>query len=655
MSKFIAIHLLETRRFYSKKKSLLMVLFMIFLFIFAYLGTNAYLQAMKKSGEFREMEQGMFNNMKTYDQYSYQGVRYQFIPSPAMVLFHNSGVSAEMTSRINPAFLLSLYDNLKSKAVAKSNYHGYWDFAGIFLLVISLAALFWGNETPRDKEYLKFLSTLGPGKNILCYLVISRCLLMVGTFIVTMGLLLLFLVIRGIVFSSADITGILVYMAAGVLMMILFFLAGILIGFVRSRIKAFAVILLLWVGLVFFIPGFLNLLIWEGFEIKNSEYQNELEKLNIVAAFEKIAKEENGEFNRNNLEGARKVIEKYLNKYYPRVSLLETMFKGKMAVSIRNFNTLSLFFPTTYYNLVCSEVSSCGYENFLRFYDYLIGMHREFVRFWIDRVFYHDPREMVSFIRFDENLFKGKSVVPPNFHWGLLIHCCYIAMLSWLCFFRSGRYLYHYDDRDPFKKKVPRLGVSNSKINSFYTDRTGLRDYLHNLLSGGSIKTRAEGQELEVTLDGRVLAWGEKIDGFVYVCHPQDLPGDIKALDLINLVMRCNHVSPREKNHLLETISPEVLQKTFSQLKNEDNFKIVMSMVPYIKGKVFLFFHTCKGLDIEHYFYFKTQLKRLLENGAAVINLSPETSVNEIYNKPKLDIIQLDYWDQQVESLERTN
>ena len=85
MSRFIAIHQLETRRFYSSKKSVFMGLFMIFLFIFAYLGTNAYLQALKKSTEFREIEKLMFNKLKTYDHYSYQGVRFKFVDRKSVV------------------------------------------------------------------------------------------------------------------------------------------------------------------------------------------------------------------------------------------------------------------------------------------------------------------------------------------------------------------------------------------------------------------------------------------------------------------------------------------------------------------------------------------------------------------------------------------
>lgn len=50
------------------------------------------------------------------------------------------------------------------------------------------------------------------------------------------------------------------------------------------------------------------------------------------------------------------------------------------------------------------------------------------------------------------------------------------------------------------------------------------------------------------------------------------------------------------------------------------------------------------ALDSFHFVF----LKRLVSKGAAVIYLSPETSVTEISKKRNLDIIRLDYWLEQV-------
>lgn len=654
MSKFIATFLLESKRFYEKKKLIFLVSFTILLMLFAYLGTNKYERNIVKTGEFSEFENKMFTNLKTYDQLSIQGARLKFVPTSTMVLFHNHGMSDETIARINPVFTVNIYNNLKGKEISNNNYRGFWDYAGIFFIVGSMYALFLGFEVPGNKEYLKFLSTQLGSKKVILHLSISRCLLLVLTYGFMFGLHLLFIQMIGVEFSPADWTGIFIYMSVSMVMLVFFLFLGVFWSFNRSPVKVFAALFLSWFLLIFILPGALNTFVWEGFDSKHSEYQNELKKLSHVTDFERWAKEKEGDFNRNNVEGARNVIEDYTNNYYPLVSNLEHDFKVNLESTIRRESKLSIFFPTTYYSMVSSEVSSRGYENFLRFYNYAEEMQENFVYFWIDRVFYCDYTVMAPFIQGDENVYQGESIVPVYFLPGMFIHGFYIFMICLGCLIRCKRFIYTYPDKTPFKNNKT-LAVMMNKINTFFTGRAGLRDYLYNLFSGASIKRKPKDQNLAVMLDGKELPWGEKIDGFVYICQASQLPGDIKARDFTCFVLRINQVSSKEKSLLLEKLPADLLAKHFSQMKPEEEVQILLEVLPYIKGKLFLFYHTCKGLTIDQYIFFKKQLKRLIKTGAAVIYLSPETNVNEIQKEQYRDILDLPYWVEQVEILEEIN
>ena len=156
-------------------------------------------------------------------------------------------------------------------------------------------------------------------------------------------------------------------------------------------------------------------------------------------------------------------------------------------------------------------------------------------------------------------------------------------------------------------------------------------------------------------LDGKELPWGKKTDGFVYICHASYLPGDIKGRDYICFILRINHVSSREKSLLLGKIPGVLLTKYISQLSEQEQVQLSLYVLPYIEGKLFLFYHTCKGLTGDHYIFFKKQLQQLQKNGAAVIYLSPETNVNEIQKERHRDILDLPYWVDQVETLEKIN
>lgn len=519
----------------------------------------------------------------------------------------------------------------------------------------SLYALVLGFEVPGNKEYLKFLSTQLGNKKVILHLSISRCLLLVLTYVFMFGLHLLFIRMMGIEFSPSDWTGIFIYMSVSIVILVFFIFLGVFWGFNRSPVKVFAALFLSWFILIFILPGALNTFVWEGFDTKHSQYQNELKKLSKVTDFERWAKEKEGAFNRNNIDGNRNVIENYIKYYYPMVSTLEHDFKGNLESRIRRESQLSIFSPTTYYSMVGSEVSSRGHKNFLRFYNYAEQVQENFVYFWIDRVFYCDPKVMVPFIQGDENVYKGESIVPPYFLPGLVIHGIYIFLLCLGCLIRCKRFIYTYaDNKTAFKNKKP-LSVASNEINTYYTGRTGLRDYLYNLLSGGSLKTRPKEQNLAVMLDGKELSWGIKTDGFVYICHASQFPVDIKARDFTCFMLRINHVSSQEKSLLMEKLPGELLAKHFIQMSEEEKVQILLEVLPYIKGKVFLFYHTCKGLTIDHYIFFKKQLKRLIKTGASVIYLSPVTNVNEIQKERYRDILELPYWVQQVETLEEIN
>lgn len=655
MVKFIAIFLLEGKRFYAKKKLIFLAFLIILLTVFAYLGTNQYKKAMVKTGEFREIEHQMFYNLKTYDQISIHGARLKFVSASAMVLFHNTGMPDETTARINPVFTLDIFNNLKGKEISNNNYIDFWDYAGIFLIVGSLYALVLGFEVPGNKEYLKFLSTLLGSKKIILHLSISRGILLVLTYVFMLGLHLLLIQMLGIEFSPGDWTGIFIYMSVSMVMLVFFLFLGVFWGFNRSPVKVFASLFLSWFILIFILPGTLNMLVWEGFDTKHSEYQNELDKLSKVTDFERWAKKKEGDFNRRNIESERILVENYTKNYYPLVSTLEHDFKVNLELRIRRESQLAIYFPATYYTMVSSEVSSCGHENFLRFYHYAEEMQENFVYFWIDRVFYCDPKVMVPFIQGDENVYQGESIVPPNFLPGMLIHGFYIFLLCLGSFIRSKRFIYAYEDNKTSFKNAKTSFVAGNEVNSYYTGRTGLRDYLYNLFSGASLKTRPKEQNLAVIFNGKELSWGKKTDGFIYICHASQLPGDIKGRDFACFVLRMNHVSSREKSLFLEKLPGELLAKHISQMSPKEKVQLLLEVLPYIKGKVFLFYHTCKGLTIDHYIFFKKQLKRLIKTGATVIYLSPETNVNEIQKERYRDILELPYCMQQVETLEEIN
>ena len=87
-------------------------------------------------------------------------------------------------------------------------------------------------------------------------------------------------------------------------------------------------------------------------------------------------------------------------------------------------------------------------------------------------------------------------------------------------------------------------------------------------------------------------------------------------------------------------------------MKRGEKVEVLLKVLPYIKGDLFLFYHTCKDLDFKYLILFKNQLQSLVEKGATVVYFSPDKSVNEVQKEPCREISPLKVWTEQVESLE---
>jgi hypothetical protein len=103
---------------------------------------------------------------------------------------------------------------------------------------------------------------------------------------------------------------------------------------------------------------------------------------------------------------------------YPRAArgvAVDEKLKQEISQLFDVYNNWLLVTPTTFYTNTCDELSSRGYQSYLDFYTYLQDLRSKFVRFWINRVFYHDQKILVDFVTNDENLFYSKSQVPKNY------------------------------------------------------------------------------------------------------------------------------------------------------------------------------------------------------------------------------------------------
>ena len=646
---FIEVFRADSKKFFSR---ITIIFLMVMIVLSTYLvnkGIDDYNKLKGSEKSFIEIEKMMFSSLMNYLHYSFFGVRIMFVPSPTIIFFSEPGTMADLCAKIDNNISMEIFNNLKGKALFKDHFPGTLRFAGLNLLLGCLLAVFAGIGLRRNREYLKFLTGICPPRKIFPFLFISRVILVTGSFLFVLAGQLLILKIRGIGLSSSDAKGLLVFTVVSIVVLLVFLFSGVSLGGMFSTTKARTAGLITWGVLVFIIPLMINAIIDNDADKLISNHELNLKKLGVVNFFEKDSEKKHGKFNKKELDLFRKLAEFYYLNEDPKILSLEKDMLLDLENLIDKFQKLSLFFPATFYTMTSKEVSSQGYDNNILYYRYITRMHREFLRFWIDRVYYHDPKVMVSFIKGTENLYHGQSRIPRYLFISLGLHVIYIIGLWLASYFSYLRLLVKPIDRKAFKnKKDLIIKLEKTKINVLYTRRPAVRDHLYCVFSG---RQGVHDPGFQVILNGQPVTGKEKNRGLIYICDVDAFPRYLKCRDFVKKVLILNHIEPNERQKVIDSL-PLLKEKRIGKMERHEKVEVLLSILPYIKGNIYLFYHTCKDLPLEYLIRLKNQMQNLVKQGATVVYLSPDKSVNEVRKQAGREILPLEVWTEQVESLE---
>jgi hypothetical protein len=574
-----------------------------------------------------------------------------FVPSASVIFFTDSPLASELSAKIHSTIVLEIYNKCKGSAAFKANKWGFLRFSGLLVLLGTLFVLFTGYESMCRKEYLKFLSSKFSHLKVFMAVIFSRFILIIFTLLVLFGLMMAVVRLRGIELMHTDVIGLWAYLLSTLLILLIFLVIGGMIGTMRSNTICLSMIMGVWIVSVFIIPGIFDSIIEEKADDIFSSYKSDLNKYQKAADFERKSEEKYGKFDEKNIVSEREILEDYWKNDYPEVTKVEENLINEISELIDKYRKLSILFPTSFYNLTALEVSSRGYENYLDFYNYSQENQKKFSRFWIDRVYYNNPKELVSFIKGAENIFQGKSRTPGNFVPGVVLHLFYAVALLLGSYFRFKKWLYAPIDKKAFNKKDRDIRLKRGKINVLYSHRPGLRDQLYLLFSGSNIKRKPPTSSFNVTLEGETISETSINDGFVYICHPSAIPGDFKPVDLISFIARTNGVSVAEKTAISRSLSADLLNsKNFNRLEPHQQADTLLSVLPYIKGNIYLVDQVGKEMPLLILVKLKDQLAALVKRGALVIYLTPDKRVEAVPTQPEREVLDLPDWFEAVEA-----
>jgi hypothetical protein len=554
---------------------------------------DVFKQNTQKIDALKKNQKAYFDILINYLMYQAHGFDILFVLPPTSVVANEAAIPDDLSAKIDAFTKIQIFKNLKGKALASQGKGINLSIYIIIKFLISLLSIFYGLETFQNEDYLKSMSSIWRHWKTFIYTIISRFLLFIMTFLLVMTIVIIFIRIRGVTFNPGDFSFLTAFLLEAVVFLAIFFFLGVLFGMFRNKKAAIALIFLSWFFINIANYWFIKPTVEPGFPDALKDYKMLVDKWVEIKGFEVTAEKKHGKFDRKNLEKAREVIEDFWNNcYLKKIAPLEKKLRDMIAGGIEKERRISKFFPGPFFDMTANEVSGRGYTNYLRFYDYSREMQNKFVRFIIDRAYYNDPEVMVNFIKNDEDIFYGKSALPPNFWSGILIKLGYLVILIIACYFCYQRKMFpRAKDAKAFENLTIDLKSGENFTMQDCTDEETPRPQLTNVFL-------KENRELPVliTLDGKPFPVGEK-STVIFVSKPGDIPDELKGKHLVYLFKRLFNLPGQDIARLENEVGKKTLEKHFGKMKKEEKYKLVLLLYFLVKFPVYLFDGFAEGIS----------------------------------------------------------
>ncbi len=635
MSEFRAFFRLEWNRFFRPRNIIILSCILALAFIFTLVGAQEHKEMKAKEAKFKEIEKLNFKKFSNYDIYGDEGISVQFCPGPLGILVRDMGISTELIGKIDSIVNLSIFDNFKSKSLFRGMFDGTWSFNGILYFFGSLLCLFWAAELFADKEFLRCLCTFLPRQRVFSYLVLSRLILISLCLLVYFAVIPIVFCWKQVFISWSDALHLVAFFAAAWVMLCFFFFTGLMIGVGSPQKSEVLAIIVLWFVSIFLVPGLTREYVKINTFGSIEDYRTEIEKFQVVKDFEKDCSQNSGKFSKATFHQFRQFAEYYWRNNYPQLEKLEGRLREQLAANIDRLDWLSLWLPASFYYLTGLETSSRGYSTFLDLYEYLATSKKKFVRFYIDRFYYHDPKEMVNFIKGNENLYFARGALPRFFFFGMLVNLVLSVILSLLSFILFKRCLYRGGEKGKENFSNRELKVEKGEIKVLEVEGEGYKNYLYSLLS------REEYKDADTD------------SNFLYLPNAGNLPGDIKVKALLNFFVSISGVPGKADRKKELSATPPALDKGKKRLKeldNHDKAQLLLLAGTFKKSAFYLFFDIALGLTADFAYPFKEKMVSLKED-AAVVYLTTNDRVKVVKSNKEIPFLENPSWLSQVDYL----
>lgn len=316
------------------------------------------------------------------------------------------------------------------------------------------------------------------------------------------------------------------------------------------------------------------------------------------------------------------LAQSYLNNEFMQIQALEEKMINQVQENVSTYHTLSMFFPTTAYKAANDELSSRGYMTLLEFSRYATDYKGEFVKFILDKIYFQNFSKVVSFVTNDKNVFNAHPRLPDTFLWFVLFTLSWIMGLITLSSRLCKASIFRLTRSEKNLRQVDDTIIKKELFNGYEVVGECFGDQLYILLSGKAGIFKKSGYTHKVFLDDLDLTTGAERQDFLYLCHPTNIPGDIRVRHFLALIMDLGKVDKAKRKEIIDRSGTRgIAAKRFGQLSIDELGTVFLPVLDVKPFRYYLLNNVTDRMYIEFTVRLKDRLNELMYKGHTIIYL----------------------------------
>lgn len=585
-----AIFKFEGKRFLNLKTGIILFLLLVFSLGFFLHSIFEYKDTQEQKRLFQDFEKKRVEQFYNYRIYGFRGFRLFYLADPISIFFINSVPIPDMNAFADSAEQLKFSKPVTINTVFELRKNWFTDYSGILLLIGTLLILFYGYPALKSSEYLRLPDSITGHKKFFWAVYFARGLWLFVFLIAFLACLILLAALNGIIIAIDLYLLIFLLVSYGLAMLILS--VGFWCGTLKSAKTSMATALTIWVVFIFFIPTIHNIVISSNAYAMKPIYQFEMEKLTIFMNWEKFLLEKEGtvKLGEKPSESYKKRMLDFKQNELKKIQAMEEDQIAQLTRTKKLYQLLASFFPTTFYQSVNNEISSRGYNNLVAFCKYALGEKLKFIGIIIEKEFFSNYSKVEQFNAGNENVYTARPKLPEFFLLGVLFNLLWIAAFVIPAYYGFKKRPTELPEKKAKDPDIVEVKLDTYDVNSFQADNDLLTRQMYNFLSNEPGEFQKKGYSLKVTLNDKALNMAGQKSDFLFLCHPSDLPGDVKTGDYLDFIMNLMDIDKTKRKDIASRFDLASIRSIkLKRLDDEQMGKVYLSILEMKQYPIYLF------------------------------------------------------------------